>query len=97
MEYIVLLKKLSDKNIHMAGGKGSSLSHLLKAGLPVPNGFVILSEAFEDGVLKNNCKELLEKFILKLPDNHTYAVRSSAVGEDGEMPPLLVHMILFLM
>ncbi len=84
MEYIVLLKKLSDKNIHMAGGKGSSLSHLLKAGLPVPNGFVILSEAFEDGVLNNNCKELLEKFILKLPDNHTYAVRSSAVGEDGE-------------
>lgn len=40
--------KLSIKNISEAGGKGASLGEMTQAGIPVPQGFVILSNCFEE-------------------------------------------------
>ena len=40
-------KEISKENVAIAGGKGASLGELMNAGIPVPNGFVILSNAFE--------------------------------------------------
>jgi pyruvate, water dikinase len=39
-------KYLSKKDIAIAGGKGASLGEMLKAGIPVPPGFVVLADAF---------------------------------------------------
>jgi len=41
------LNNLSKTDIDIAGGKGASLGEMIKAGIPVPPGFVILSTAFE--------------------------------------------------
>ncbi len=38
---------LSKKSVGEAGGKGASLGEMTKAGIPVPNGYVILSASFE--------------------------------------------------
>ena len=41
------LQKLNKEDILLAGGKGANLGELIKIGVPVPPGFVILVSAFE--------------------------------------------------
>ncbi len=67
-----------------AGGKAESLRNMLRMGLPVPPGYVIAAQAFEGRKLKNEASAELAELVKKLSaGHHTYAVRSSAVGEDG--------------
>ena len=47
MELLRDFKKISKSDISIAGGKGASLGEMTQAGIPVPPGFVLLSEAFE--------------------------------------------------
>ena len=66
------------------GGKAESLGNMLHMGLPVPTGYVIAAQAFEGGKLKSDASAELAGLVGKLSSgHHTYAVRSSAVGEDG--------------
>ena len=66
------------------GGKAESLGNMLRMGLPVPSGYVIAAQGFEDGKLKSGASAELAELVKKLSaGHHTYAVRSSAVGEDG--------------
>src|SRR5688572_25255226 len=55
------------------GGKAYALSVLRQAGLPVPNGFVVLASFHDDAALARACESLGAPF----------AVRSSAGAEDG--------------
>ena len=47
MELIKDFKNLSKNDVALAGGKGASLGEMTQAKIPVPNGFVVLSNAFE--------------------------------------------------
>ena len=47
MNFIKTFKQLSKTDVGIAGGKGASLGEMTQAGIPVPSGFVILSDAFE--------------------------------------------------
>lgn len=40
-------KKISKNDVPIAGGKGASLGEMTQVGIPVPDGFVVLSDAFE--------------------------------------------------
>ncbi len=66
------------------GGKADSLGRMSRMGLPVPHGYVIAAQAFEGGKLKSEAADELAQLVRKLSSgSRTYAVRSSAVGEDG--------------
>jgi phosphohistidine swiveling domain-containing protein len=71
----------------LAGAKGYHLSKMIQSGYPVPEGFVILSNAFD--YFPQNKKTLSEAFLnelemeLKTIGAKKYMVRSSAIGEDG--------------
>lgn len=82
--YIESFDKINDDKLIFAGGKGRSLAILRKNKLPVPDGFIILSNSFENGKLVNGAKKELQCYINRLKDSYTYAVRSSAIGEDGD-------------
>ena len=41
------LNELNSSHVSIAGGKGASLGELIRAGVPVPPGFVVTSHAFE--------------------------------------------------
>ena len=45
-ELIVPLARLGSRDLALAGGKGANLGELLRAGFPVPDGFVITTVAF---------------------------------------------------
>ena len=47
MELIREFAKLGKGDAALAGGKGASLGEMTQAGIPVPPGYVILSDAFE--------------------------------------------------
>src|SRR3989338_4329230 len=46
MKFIQTFKNISKSDVALAGGKGASLGEMTQARIPVPGGFVILSEAF---------------------------------------------------
>ncbi len=56
---------LSKDDVAIAGGKGASLGEMTQAGIPVPPGFVVLSDAFdkfiEDAELNPKIEVLLNK------------------------------------
>ncbi len=83
---IKFLNQLSQKDIKSAGGKGSHLGELMKAGFSVPNGFVISAPVFDEFVKNKKISNNSEKEILNAFDklNVKYvAVRSSATTEDS--------------
>lgn len=47
MTAIKTFEELSAHDVALAGGKGASLGEMTQAGIPVPDGFVILASAFE--------------------------------------------------
>ncbi|MBQ5336665.1 MAG: hypothetical protein J6W65_04420 [Oscillospiraceae bacterium] len=80
--YIFDLKNVSGKE-KSVGGKAGSLGEMLRMGLPVPQGFVISADAFENGRLKSGAAAELKDLASRLSAADTWAVRSSAIGEDG--------------
>lgn len=54
--FVKNLKKISRKDVDIAGGKASSLGELIKIKAPVPNGFVILSNIFNNLFKENEIK-----------------------------------------
>ncbi len=67
----------------LTGGKGASLASMKQAGFSVPDGFVILQSAFEDGCLTEQAKNEIVSALAGFTESELFAVRSSAVAEDG--------------
>jgi pyruvate,water dikinase len=66
-----------------AGGKAQALSRLVRAGLPVPRGFVLLPRAFDAEMLTRSAADALAAELARFPDGQRFAVRSSALAEDS--------------
>lgn len=70
-----------------SGGKGAQLSRMMRAGFPIPDGFVITNKAFEYFKKSGNSLETLsfdiQHELNRIGASH-YMVRSSAIGEDSD-------------
>ena len=85
MNYIFNLNELPKDKYILSGGKASSLAAMIQnTHIRVPEGYVLLSDAFETGNLNEEAKKELDELIKNLDDKMTFAVRSSALNEDGE-------------
>lgn len=77
---------LTQDEVQRAGGKGRALAELTQAGIPVPPGFVILTDAFTADTLHEEAwtqtKSALAAMRARTP-GISFAVRSSAIGEDS--------------
>ena len=80
--YIFRLRETDTARLDI-GGKAASLGAMLRMRLPVPDGYVIAAQAIKDGRLCSAAKAELDALIPTLRAR-SYAVRSSAVGEDGD-------------
>lgn len=47
MRFLKQFKELNKKSVAIAGGKGASLGEMLRAGIPVPDGFVVMARTFD--------------------------------------------------
>lgn len=85
MRYIYPLNEIPKEKMNSVGGKASSLATMITdIKVPVPEGYVITKEAFDNGRLSDDAEKELELLIRSLNSGCTYAVRSSAIGEDGK-------------
>jgi pyruvate,water dikinase len=83
---VLSFKKLSKEDQGRAGGKGGSLARLYQSGFSVPDGFVILPNAFKDDELTRDAwfEARLQLERLRNGNGKTaFAVRSSALSEDS--------------
>ena len=87
MDFIKEFGQIGKRDSAIAGGKGASLGEMTQAGIPVPPGFVILSNAFEKFLVKKempkDVAEEIKKSFRKLGAKQV-AVRSSATAEDSK-------------
>ncbi|HWP96492.1 MAG TPA: PEP/pyruvate-binding domain-containing protein [Syntrophomonadaceae bacterium] len=78
--------ELTSDEQRQAGGKGGMLSRMHQSGYPVPDGFVVLPTAFQEGQLSvpawNDVQNCLRE-LRKINHQPRFAVRSSALSEDS--------------
>lgn len=69
---ILWFKDIHYEDIAQVGGKGANLGEMYNIGIPVPNGFVVTSEAYyrfiEENKLKQKLKDILKPTDLDQPD-----------------------------
>ena len=52
--YTKWFKQIHKEDIDIAGGKGANLGEMWNNGFPVPNGFILLAQAYRDFLKENN-------------------------------------------
>lgn len=64
--YILWFSEIGKGDIAQVGGKGANLGELVKAGIPVPNGFCVTAQAYYYFFEKSGLKNKLQKLLFKL-------------------------------
>ncbi|KFA92173.1 phosphoenolpyruvate synthase [Archangium violaceum] len=79
--WVVWFDALSREDVALAGGKGANLGEMTQAGLPVPRGFVVTSEAFQETLrpLRSRLGELWRS--IDVDDQDSLAERSAELRE----------------
>ena len=84
MKYIFDLRSIPSSELEKCGGKASSLSLMMQnLKLNIPSGYVITADGFRDGKITEEANAELNELLATLDRLKKYAVRSSAIGEDG--------------
>jgi phosphohistidine swiveling domain-containing protein len=78
MQFTRDLAQIALTDIPVAGGKGASLGHMLHAGLPVPDGFVVLSTAFDCVLAASGAGGLIEAALSALDYNEPRAIKNAS-------------------
>ena len=84
MRKVQYFSEINEETIRLAGGKGGTLAQLYQQGYPVPDGFVVLTPAFNEGGLLPEAWDQVKKNVSQLRQTtKAFAVRSSALSEDS--------------
>jgi len=85
-ETVKSFAKLKQEERELAGGKGGTLAHLFQEGYPVPDGFVIMPDAFTGDELRSDGWQQVQTQLARSRNGSpmtSFAVRSSALSEDS--------------
>lgn len=66
---IAPLAELSTTDLKRAGGKGANLGELVRAGFPVPSGFVVTTAAYDRLVTHNHLDQTIARVFREQPGN----------------------------
>jgi len=61
MPYTLWFEKAGKEALNLVGGKNASLGELIRADIPVPPGFSVTTEAYQEFLLEGGIKEKIEK------------------------------------
>src|SRR5437870_11512556 len=97
--FVRTLDDLSKDDVGVAGGKGANLGEMRKAGFPVPDGFVVTTEAFELFARANDLEKKIGWLLAKIDVNNekkleTYTSMIRLVIESSKLPKAVVEEVL---
>ncbi|MBK6508903.1 MAG: phosphoenolpyruvate synthase [Haliea sp.] len=78
--YIAWFEELSRDSIENAGGKGANLGEMTRAGLPVPPGFVVTTDAFLSTLDACGVRSELARLFAGSPGNDSTALAEASAG-----------------
>ncbi len=89
---------LSSKDVASAGGKGASLGEMTQAGIPVPQGYVILSHAFENFLEETGLHAKIDAMLGRIDHKDIRATERScrtirALIRAADMPEVMAEEI----
>ncbi len=95
---LVLLLDSGEATLNRVGGKGASLVKLATAGLPVPAGFQLTTEAYRRFVAANNLQADIVDILSEVSANDTAGLEHAAAAihtlfEQGTIPDSIVTAI----
>ena len=98
-QYIAWLSNLSKKDIKLAGGKGANLGEMFNSKFPVPQAFVVTTDAFyfflKETKIEEQIKTILKKIDVDDTDNLTKNAKEiRELITNSEMPSRLESEIL---
>ncbi|MGE5674435.1 MAG: PEP/pyruvate-binding domain-containing protein [Mycobacterium leprae] len=91
MELIREFTALRAADVALAGGKGANLGEMLRAGLPVPPGFVLLTDAYRAFVTANGLQDEIERLANSASPDDTASLDAAseairALFAQGQIP-----------
>lgn len=78
MTFTKSLTKLSSKDVAVAGGKGALLGELLRADISVPNGFVVLTDAFDKFLDETDLRQEIRAQLNKVDQDKMHTVERAS-------------------
>src|SRR5687768_10535013 len=78
MRLVSWLTEIGKGDGAVAGGKGANLGELLRAGLPVPPGFVVSTAAYRHFVAANSLQPEIERLARAAPPDDMAALTGAA-------------------
>ena len=99
MNYTLPFRKLSKNDGNIAGGKGASLGEMLNAGIPVPDGFVVLSTTFDEFIKETELETDIEGILDQVDHKavHTVDEASEKIQEiiiNAKMPKAIAEEVI---
>ncbi len=98
LEAVRSFAQLGREDVQFAGGKGANLGELTRAGLPVPDGFVVGAPAYAAFCAESGLRERLAELLDGVDVEDTKALQAASVAaremlDAAPMPPALAQEI----
>ena len=98
MRAIAWFQDLGVADAALAGGKGANLGELTAAGLPVPPGFVVTSEAYLAAIEASGAREKLQATLVGLDTDDDHALTSASeiacsLVRSTAVPPVVAQAV----
>ncbi|MEN9626429.1 MAG: hypothetical protein RL557_757 [archaeon] len=78
MELVRNFKHLHKRDVPQAGGKGASLGEMTNASIPVPEGFVVLSDAFEKFIEETDLNIEIDSILHSVKHDEIHTVENAS-------------------
>lgn len=76
--YIVWFKDLTKDSLAVAGGKGANLGEMYRLSIPVPNGFCVTAQTYQEYLEKTQLKEKIAELLEDLDVEETEKLQATA-------------------
>ncbi|MBS3169326.1 phosphoenolpyruvate synthase [Candidatus Woesearchaeota archaeon] len=77
-KYVVWFKDLEKDSLPVAGGKGTNLGIMYKLGFPVPNGFCVTAQTYQEYLDRTSIKERIRELLTGLDKEDTSRLQQTA-------------------
>jgi pyruvate,water dikinase len=79
-KYILQFKDVGKQDVKIAGGKGANLGEMTRAGLPVPPGFIVTSDAYSSFIERSGLRGKIEQALASIDYNNNRVLEKTSAA-----------------